>query len=357
MVELPTISTSRLLLRPPRLADFARLEPMLTSERARYTGGPYSRRHAWFLFCHEIAHWHLFGHGGLALELVATGQCVGTVCVNHGPLFPEKQLSWLLCNGCEGRGYATEAARALRDWAMGAGGLSRLVSYVEPANIASIAVARRLGAVLEETVTRRDAESLVYRHVRSDGASEASYGRVAAAPMPRLATPRLVLRPLRLEDFPLMAQTLYSERARYMGGPHGTQAAWGLFCDSIAQWHLFGHGGLAVELAATGQCVGLVTINHGPLYPEKQLGWMVFEGCEGQGYATEAAQALRHWAFAEGGITRLVSYMSPDDMASIGVARRLGALVDDAAPRPDPAVLVYRHLHARSGRAEPVFRQ
>ena len=71
------------------------------------------------MFCHDIAGWALFGHGALTIELRPTGECVGQVGINHGRLFPEKELGWLLYDRHEGQGYATEAAKALRDWELG----------------------------------------------------------------------------------------------------------------------------------------------------------------------------------------------------------------------------------------------
>jgi RimJ/RimL family protein N-acetyltransferase len=77
--------------------------------------------------------------------------------------------------------------------------------------------------------------------------------------------------------------------------------------------------------------------------PEKELGWLLYDGYEGRGYVTEAAAAMRDWAFAELGIESLVSYMHPENARSAAVAERLGALRDDAAPRQDPEDIVYRH--------------
>jgi len=31
-----------------------------------------------------------------------------------------------------------------------------------------------------------------------------------------------------------------------------------------------------IALAESGECVGQVGINHGPLFPEKELGWFVY---------------------------------------------------------------------------------
>lgn len=166
MIPIPTLRTSRLVLRPPRFEDFAAYRVLMASPRSVGMGGPYDTRGAWGWFCHDVGQWHLFGHGALMVDVSATGECAGQVGINHGPLFPEKELGWLLYEDFEGRGYATEAATAMRDWAFGTLGLETLVSYCDPANHASIAVAERLGAVRDETAPRQDPEDVVFRHVR-----------------------------------------------------------------------------------------------------------------------------------------------------------------------------------------------
>ncbi|MBU1175601.1 MAG: GNAT family N-acetyltransferase [Alphaproteobacteria bacterium] len=167
--------------------------------------------------------------------------------------------------------------------------------------------------------------------------------RPTSREIPVLTTGRLVLRPPVFADFAAYERLMASPRAVYMNGPLDTKGAWAYFTHDVALWHLMGHGGLMIELKRSGTCVGQVGINHGPLFPEKELGWFLYDGYEGHGYATEAAARLRDWAFAEHGLTSLVSYIDPDNAASIAVARRLGATRDDAAPRDHPAVLVFRH--------------
>ncbi len=164
---------------------------------------------------------------------------------------------------------------------------------------------------------------------------------------PTLDTPRLRLRAMTPADWPAYASLMASPRARFMGGPFGTGAAWGLFCHDAAGWALFGMGALMADRTADRATVGQVGINNGPLFPEPELGWFLYNGQEGQGFATEAARALRDWAFDTGGLTTLVSYMDRDNLASAGVARRLGAVPDlDAARQPGPQNaddLVFRH--------------
>ena len=104
-IGIPTVETGRLLLRPPNIGDFAGYAAMLSTPRARFMGGPFDERAAWGMFCHDVAQWHLFGHGALTIVLRANAEIIGQVGINHGPLFPEKELGWLLM-------------RAMRAWDM-----------------------------------------------------------------------------------------------------------------------------------------------------------------------------------------------------------------------------------------------
>lgn len=157
---------------------------------------------------------------------------------------------------------------------------------------------------------------------------------------PILHTARLVLRPMAPGDFPAYAAFMASPRAAFMGGPFDARAAWGLFCHDAAGWALFGHGALMID--ADGVTVGQVGINNGLLFPEPELGWLLYDGFAGQGYATEAASALRAHAFAAG-LTSLVSYTDPLNHASHAVAQRLGAVLDAGAVPQDAGDLVWRH--------------
>lgn len=161
--------------------------------------------------------------------------------------------------------------------------------------------------------------------------------------IPTLTTPRLVLRPMAARDWEGYRAVMMSDRATYMGGPFSIAAAWGMFCADHAQWDLFGCGALMIDSRADGACLGQVAINAGPLFPEHELGWLLYPAAEGQGIAHEAAAALRDWSRQGGKIGTLVSYVDPRNARSIRLAERLGATLDRHARRPDPADLVYRH--------------
>ena len=61
----------------------------------------------------------------------------------------ETELGWTFGRAHWGQGYATEAALACRDLALGELGLSRLVSLIAHGNTASVRVAEKIGEALE----------------------------------------------------------------------------------------------------------------------------------------------------------------------------------------------------------------
>lgn len=165
--------------------------------------------------------------------------------------------------------------------------------------------------------------------------------------VPRIATERLVLRAPRAGDFAAAVAYLASPRARHVGGPWGPARAWREFAAVAGAWVLQGFGYWAVEERSGARLVGMVGLQQPADFPEVELGWDLFDGAaEGRGYATEAARAARAWAREARGLGPLVSYIDPANLRSIRVAERLGAVRDDAAPRPDgDDCLVYRHPH------------
>jgi RimJ/RimL family protein N-acetyltransferase len=156
-----------------------------------------------------------------------------------------------------------------------------------------------------------------------------------------LTTARLTLRPHVADDFAPFAAFMASDRSRFFGGPRETDRAWDWFASDVAQWPLYGWGGLAVMLAE--RLIGQVSIIRPPRYAEPELGWFCFSPAdEGQGYFTEAARALRDWALGPRGLPTLVSYMNPANARSVAMAERLGARRDTDAACP-PGTICYRH--------------
>ncbi|HET9069614.1 MAG TPA: GNAT family N-acetyltransferase, partial [Amaricoccus sp.] len=134
MTAAPVIETERLRLRPHRLEDFAPFAAFYASEASRFIGGPLSAERAWHAFASDVGAWDLVGSGAWGLEEKATGALAGQLAANRTPHFPEPEIGWILLPGFEGRGYATEAASAVRDFAYGTLGWATAVSYVDPGN-------------------------------------------------------------------------------------------------------------------------------------------------------------------------------------------------------------------------------
>lgn len=163
---VPAIETARLRLRAPRLADFESYEAIVCTDGGAQLGDPMTPEEAWLDFCELVAGWMLRGHGVFAMETRDEARLSGFITLDHEQGDPEPELGWFLLPEARGRGFATEAAAAIRDLALGPLRMSNLVSYADPENAASIAVALRLGATPEG----RCGDAAVFRH-HSKGAA------------------------------------------------------------------------------------------------------------------------------------------------------------------------------------------
>lgn len=165
---------------------------------------------------------------------------------------------------------------------------------------------------------------------------------------PTIETDRLILRPHVAADLAAFWQFYQSDRSRYMDAPDSRSQLWTGLLAEVGSWEVFGWGGLAIE-TQDGQLAGQVCISQPPHFPELELGWIVFEGFEGLGYAYEAASAMRDYAFEILEVPTLVSYIDEKNQRSIALAERLGATLDPNARTYDAADLVYRHQPDSSG--------
>lgn len=89
--------------------------------------------------------------------------------------------------------------------------------------------------------------------------------------------------------------------------------------------HLVDHGICfgAVVLAESGEVVGMVGMQpHDD--GQFELGWWIWKGHWGRGYATEAAAAFVAYARDVMSLRRLVAVIDPPNVASIKVAEKLG---------------------------------
>jgi RimJ/RimL family protein N-acetyltransferase len=170
MTDAPVIRTERLTLRPHRLGDWEPFAAFFESEAARYVGGPLDRRRAWHGFASDVGSWNLLGFGCWGVDETATGTFVGQVGLGKPAHFPEAEIGWIVFPAFQRRGFAHEAALAARDYAYDTLGWTTAVSYIDRANAASIALARKLGCTEDPEAERWDPADAVYRHPAPEAA-------------------------------------------------------------------------------------------------------------------------------------------------------------------------------------------
>ncbi|MFP4449754.1 MAG: GNAT family N-acetyltransferase [Rhodosalinus sp.] len=176
---------------------------------------------------------------------------------------------------------------------------------------------------------------------------------VTLAHTPRFETERLILRAPEASDWEAAGPFLVSERARHIGGPYTGAQAWREYAQDLGHWVLRGWGLFTIEDRATGQTLGCAGPYHPEGWAENEFGWSLWRPeSEGKGYAREAVERLRAYAYGELGWTTAVSYIDADNARSIALAERLGCRLDPDAPLPKAdgwedlapgEVLVYRH--------------
>ncbi|MEM6373195.1 MAG: GNAT family N-acetyltransferase [Pseudomonadota bacterium] len=161
----PTLRTSRLILRGPERDDLPAFTCFMTSAPSMVAQGEtVTAQQAWFGFLISIGHWQWHGFGFFTVVEAKTGQPMGRVGLIRHADWPEIELAWHLFEKGEGNGFATEAARTVKDWARTDLGLDRLYSYIDSENTRSQAVARRLGATTDGTRAPHEPEAEVWVH-------------------------------------------------------------------------------------------------------------------------------------------------------------------------------------------------
>jgi [ribosomal protein S5]-alanine N-acetyltransferase len=148
------IDTGRLIIREVTMADLDELAVIYAHpEVLWWEPAPFTLEQTLEWIAMTIRRYRDEGMGEYAVLLRQSGALVG-VC---GPVFREiegerlPELGWDLARERWGHGYATEAARAVIPHAAGLG-LRCLYSLIDPVNVRSQGVARRLGMTVERQV-------------------------------------------------------------------------------------------------------------------------------------------------------------------------------------------------------------
>ncbi len=147
--------------------------------------------------------------------------------------------------------------------------------------------------------------------------------------IPVLATARLTLRALRADDldgFAAMQADPAVMRHLGTGATRSRAETWDQMARMLGQWPLRGYGMFAVEETATGRFAGRAGLLHPFDWPGPELAYGFAAEFWGRGYGTECGRALLDWAWGLG-LERLISFVRPENAGSVGVLRKLGAVL------------------------------
>ncbi|WP_288442967.1 GNAT family N-acetyltransferase [uncultured Pantoea sp.] len=161
------IETERLRLEPFALSHLAGLRAMDDDpEIMRYIneGQVKSQDETLATIERVQQRWQRYGFSWWALREKSSDDIVGAACLQHlahqeqAPL----EIGWRLLRSSQGKGYATEAATAIVQFATGQIGVDYLVAVAHPENLASHRVMQRLGMRYRGIEQHYDQPCVVY---------------------------------------------------------------------------------------------------------------------------------------------------------------------------------------------------
>ncbi len=151
------LTTERLFLRHFHMLDVEAMYQVFGDvEVMRFGDGVQTKEwvRAWLHTCLE-GYYQTWGFGPYAVVEQRSQDVIGYCGLFFFPDVngqPEIEIGYRLRRAAWGQGYATEAVRAVRDYAFNILGLKRLIAIIDPASLASIHVAEKSGMKYEQEV-------------------------------------------------------------------------------------------------------------------------------------------------------------------------------------------------------------
>lgn len=170
------LETKRLILREMALYDVEDLFEVLSDPVAmQFYPQPFDRQMTQAWIERNIQRYAKHGFGLWALILKQTGKLIGDcgLVVQEVDGVEEIEIGYHLRRDLWGQGLATEAAQACRDYGFSQLGFDKLISLINPANIASRRVAEKNKMRLIKEIEWRDKPTCVYAIERSNNAPSA----------------------------------------------------------------------------------------------------------------------------------------------------------------------------------------
>lgn len=167
-----------------------------------------------------------------------------------------------------------------------------------------------------------------------------------------IETSRLLLRPHRIDDFGGYS-ALWTQAPKRDDAPNaqplGEEETWARLLRMIGHWTIFGYGPFVVFDRMSGDIIGEAGFarykrGNGPAFdgvPEAL--WRIDHRRHGEGFATEAMQAVAPWFDARQELVRTVAMIDLTNLASRRLAERLGfRAFANAIYRGNPVLLFER---------------
>jgi RimJ/RimL family protein N-acetyltransferase len=177
MTSWPTLTTERLILRPPEAEDFENWAKFCAEEETMtHLGGVQKRGEAWRNLCMMRGSWQIRGFAMFSMILRDTGEWIGRTGPWQPEGWPGTEVGWGVMQAFAGKGYVREAAIASIDYAFDVLGWDEVIHTIDPENTASIKLAERLGSY-NQGPTQLPAP---FEHIRVD-----RYGQTKAEWMER----------------------------------------------------------------------------------------------------------------------------------------------------------------------------
>jgi RimJ/RimL family protein N-acetyltransferase len=146
---LEELQTERLRLRRYRKDDFENAYRLTSDPRVmRYYPATYDRDRVARMIDNILRSYDEIGYSVMVVERLSDGAYLGQIGLLHWKDVDAREdveVAYMLTAEAWGKGYATEAARACRDWAFEHLGVDRVVSFIALANEPSMRVAERNG--------------------------------------------------------------------------------------------------------------------------------------------------------------------------------------------------------------------
>ncbi|MEM7318124.1 MAG: GNAT family N-acetyltransferase [Pseudomonadota bacterium] len=147
MTSAPTLSTARLTLQMPTPDDLGAYRAFYAASDLTVGGyrGGRSEEEISAILRRDLDHWATRGFGIWLLRPIGGAQVLGGCGLAHPDDWPRHELTWWLMPEARGKGYATEASRAVISWAHDRLGWDRVETHMRDENTPARRIAIRLG--------------------------------------------------------------------------------------------------------------------------------------------------------------------------------------------------------------------